>query len=580
MNLLRRVFIVGFVFIAATLVVGVTAKGLESETPNLITNPSVETGPASTSGLPDGWQTNSWGTNSPNFSYVQNEGAEGRRSMRVETTAYTNGDAKWYFNHIAVKPSTSCTFSNSYKSNVATNITIQYQMNDGSYQYAWLDSPASSASTYKRFAKSFTTPANVKSMTVFHILNKVGWLNTDSYSLTCNTPDTPPAPQPQPGTELIPNNSVENGSTQPDGWVSNAWGNTAAKFSYVTNGGADGRKSVQVDVTSGTTGDSKWYFNEVAVQPNKTCTFSDSYRSNVATDVTVGYTLNNGTKQYAWLGGASASSTYARFTKSFTTPANVKSMTVYHVISKAGWLNTDAFSLKCEGGSTPPPVDTTKFKRPLVSIEFDDGWKNAYDSGFPIVEEYGFRATQYVIAQTTKWNGYMNDAEIRNLAARGHDIGSHTVSHPHLPQLTDAQINSELQNSKNYLQNVLGKPVNLFVTPYCESDSRVRAAATKLYSMLRNCEAAANTKKNFDAYNLRSYIVYRDTTNAQIQSWINDAKANNSWMILVYHEVQSTPNNDWAISPNALRSQMKLVKDSGVTVLKTGDALAEVKSQL
>lgn len=576
---LSKKFILAFITLAV-LATGATVRS--ATTPNLIANPSVETGTASTSASPTGWQTNSWGTNSSNFSYIQNEGAGDGRSLKVETTSYTNGDSKWHFNHVSVNPLTNCTFSNSYKSNVTTNVTIQYLMNDGSYQYVWLSDPTSSQD-FKQFSKSFTTPVNVRSLSVFHVLNKVGWLITDTYSLTCQTADTTPAPQPPASNELIGNNSVERGTTKPELWSNNAWGDIAATYSYPNSGAADGGRSVQVEVTSGSTGDAKWYFDEVPVQPNQTCAFSDSYKSNVTTDVTAGYTLQDGSKQYAWLGGAPiAASSYQKFSKTFKTPANVKTMTVFHLISKKGWLSTDAFSLKCESTTTQPlpPNDPSKFNRPLVSIEFDDGWKNAYDLGFPIVEEFGFRATQYVITQTTKWGGYMNDAEIKSLDARGHEIGSHTVSHPHLPQLSDSQIKTELQSSKNYLQNILGKPVNLFVTPYCESDARVRTEASKLYTMLRNCDEEANTRQNFDAYNIRSYIVYDSTTNAEIQAWLNDAKVRNGWVVLVYHEVQQTPSNSWAVSPSTLRSQLKLVKDSGITVKKTSEVLAEVKSQL
>lgn len=583
MNPPRRILLTGAVFTATMLIATVSTASLQNTSSNLIENPSAEVGTASTSALPSGWHTNSWGSNNSTFSYVQDSGATGNRSLKVETTSYSGGDAKWYFSPISIKPSTECAFTNSYKSNVSTNVTIQYTLADDTYSYIWLGSPTSSSTNYSTFTKSFTTPANAKSMTIFHLIDRVGWLNTDNYSLTCQGEEQNPRPQPHPDGGLIANPSVESGNSQPTHWSTNAWGDMNAKFSYLTSGGAHGSRSVQVDVASGTTGDAKWYFNEVAVQPGQTCTFSDSYKSNVATDVTAGYTLQNGAKQYAWLGGAAASAhNYQSFSKTFRTPADVKSMTVYHVISKTGWLNTDSFSLTCEPVKTEPtpPADSTKFSRPLISIEFDDGWKNAYELGFPIVEEFGFRATQYVITQTTQWGGYMNNDQIRALDSRGHDIGSHTVSHPHLPQLSDVQIKTELQSSKSYLQSVLGKPVDLFVTPYCESDNRVKEEAKKIYATLRNCQAAANTKKNFDAYNLNSYIVYDTTTDAEIQAWIDDAKANNSWMILVYHEVQQSPDNPWAISPSSLRSHLQIVKDSGVTVKKTSDALAEVKSQL
>jgi peptidoglycan/xylan/chitin deacetylase (PgdA/CDA1 family) len=67
--------------------------------------------------------------------------------------------------------------------------------------------------------------------------------------------------------------------------------------------------------------------------------------------------------------------------------------------------------------------------------------------------------------------------ELREHAARGVEIGSHTVSHPHLPRLGDGEIERELRESRERIEAELGRRCRFVAYPYGEEDARCRAAA-------------------------------------------------------------------------------------------------------
>jgi peptidoglycan/xylan/chitin deacetylase (PgdA/CDA1 family) len=73
--------------------------------------------------------------------------------------------------------------------------------------------------------------------------------------------------------------------------------------------------------------------------------------------------------------------------------------------------------------------------------------------------------------RTMNWN------ELRESASMGVDIGSHTVSHPHLTRLGDSELKYELEVSKERIEHELRRPCRFLAYPYGEQDSRVRAAA-------------------------------------------------------------------------------------------------------
>jgi len=150
---------------------------------NFIYNNSVEKAATYNANLPESWGKDRWGTNTSVFTYLSSGAYSGSRALKVETTSYRSGDAKWSFNVLPVVPGEVYTFSDMYMSNVVSPVVIMYINNDGSETYIDLADAPPAASYTKYQSSSFTIPANANSMTVFHLINKIGWLTTDDYSL-------------------------------------------------------------------------------------------------------------------------------------------------------------------------------------------------------------------------------------------------------------------------------------------------------------------------------------------------------------------------------------------------------------
>jgi hypothetical protein len=66
--------------------------------------------------------------------------------------------------------------------------------------------------------------------------------------------------------------------------------------------------------------------------------------------------------------------------------------------------------------------------------------------------------------------------QVKEMNLAGIDIGSHTVTHPILPNVDDQQLRAELVVSKSRLETELGHPVTLFCYPNGSYDERVEAA--------------------------------------------------------------------------------------------------------
>jgi len=97
----------------------------------------------------------------------------------------------------------------------------------------------------------------------------------------------------------------------------------------------------------------------------------------------------------------------------------------------------------------------------VVSFIFSDGLKSQFTNAKPILDKYGFKATFDVICNyVDKKDGYMNWTDIKTLRDEGHDIGSHSMSHVRLTDLSKKSIEYEVGKSKKCLEDYGIKPTS------------------------------------------------------------------------------------------------------------------------
>jgi peptidoglycan/xylan/chitin deacetylase (PgdA/CDA1 family) len=120
-----------------------------------------------------------------------------------------------------------------------------------------------------------------------------------------------------------------------------------------------------------------------------------------------------------------------------------------------------------------------------VALTFDDGFEGVYENAFPILKEFGYPATLFVVTdsvgKTMGWERVKGICaytlctweKLKEMDKGGIDIQSHTRTHPFLSELDDEGLASEIGGSKASIEENLDKKVEFLAYPYGNYDTRV-----------------------------------------------------------------------------------------------------------
>ena len=100
-----------------------------------------------------------------------------------------------------------------------------------------------------------------------------------------------------------------------------------------------------------------------------------------------------------------------------------------------------------------------------VALTFDDGYSDQFQAALPALQQYGFRATFYIVTGHVGREGYMDWEQLEQLRDRGMEVAAHTVSHADLASLPLEQALVEINGSRAALESRLGVDVVSFSYP-------------------------------------------------------------------------------------------------------------------
>jgi peptidoglycan/xylan/chitin deacetylase (PgdA/CDA1 family) len=161
-------------------------------------------------------------------------------------------------------------------------------------------------------------------------------------------------------------------------------------------------------------------------------------------------------------------------------------------------------------------LDDSPLKRRLVTVTFDDGWRDNWDYAVPILQELQIPAVIFVVSGDmagVSADRRMTGAHLQKLAAANIEVGAHTQTHPNLTTLSPSQLSQELYGSRRDLEAVVNQPVRYLAYPGGRFNEEV-VTATKAAGF----EAACSVIGLGCNSNRSRYWLYRDVFSDGMQT--------------------------------------------------------------
>ena len=168
-------------------------------------------------------------------------------------------------------------------------------------------------------------------------------------------------------------------------------------------------------------------------------------------------------------------------------------------------------------------VDVVRGVRPVpersVALTFDDGYRDFLEDVAPVLEEYGFSATIFLVAdrvgETNAWDARHGDPprpllswkEAADLASQGIVLGSHGRTHRPLPGLSDKDLLEEIAGSKAILEDRLGLEVAHFSYPHGLFDDRCLASLQAAGYRSACADIRGGNCEGIDPFQLRRSLI-------------------------------------------------------------------------
>jgi len=153
----------------------------------------------------------------------------------------------------------------------------------------------------------------------------------------------------------------------------------------------------------------------------------------------------------------------------------------------------------------------------LTALSFDDGY-SSHIWVARLLAKMGIKATFYCITHLRNWDGkaLLNNRpeNIKEIYELGHEVGSHTCTHPDLTKLPNDRLKYELETSRNVLEEITGEEIVGMAYPFGVYNEKVLKATSKYYCYARS----GGLYKNEDIFNkkLNKFFISTMTYNKRM----------------------------------------------------------------
>ena len=188
---------------------------------------------------------------------------------------------------------------------------------------------------------------------------------------------------------------------------------------------------------------------------------------------------------------------------------------------------------------------------PLVTLFFDDGWKDNYTRAYEIMKKIDpeIVAQLAIIPSRIGEERYLTREETVELHEAGWEISNHTYTHPYLTELSEEEIEEEVLAAYEYVREIDEEGAKHLAVPYSAVSPSVVDKLRELTVTARYIPGGFNDYRyGIDRHALYFMEVTSRTEFVEVEAWINKAIEEKTWLILLFHRIEDPAEDRYAYS--------------------------------
>jgi len=152
------------------------------------------------------------------------------------------------------------------------------------------------------------------------------------------------------------------------------------------------------------------------------------------------------------------------------------------------------------------PIYSVKTEEKKIAISFDCAWGIDYtDKLLSVMSEYNVKCTFFMV----KFWADKHPDYVKKISDAGHEIGTHSSTHPYMSKLNKERIVFELEQSIKSIEDTTGKKVTLFRPPYGDYNDTLIQTAKELGLYTIQWSVDSLDWKDLSAYQIKTRVLER-----------------------------------------------------------------------
>lgn len=207
---------------------------------------------------------------------------------------------------------------------------------------------------------------------------------------------------------------------------------------------------------------------------------------------------------------------------------------------------------------------------PKLFVQFDDSLRTAYETAFPIMEEYGITATNFAITGREGANRHLTLSQMKEMQEAGWEFGSHTHTHRRTGELSLDEQREELEKSKQWLlDHGFTQAASTFAYPFGSFSTDTMDIAADYYDFATHGQRGAMNRLVSSPLSVNRHPADNAERSMALIDLLLDDRIPADTLVLYYHDV--IEDHDVWINPEDFRTTMAYIDERNVDCRLTSE---------